>query len=177
MRRQPLQALPNTPPSLSIGRRCVEHGLSFHWNAGQAPCMVRPDGVVVRLHVQDCIPCLRPACTVSFFDTTPSVLLCRVCVPQPVRAPAPGVSKGCPIVICSELQRGPWSAGHAPVPHLRSTPLFVTWQLIALLVYVLSAIVDPGLVYPFCACQTRPKQQRAHPAFAPAFAPPAHLRM
>ena len=50
--------LPNSPAVLSIGRRCMEHGVSFHWSAGQAPFMIRPDGVEAHLQVRGCIPYL-----------------------------------------------------------------------------------------------------------------------
>jgi hypothetical protein len=36
--------LKSTPAVLSIGRRCVNDGYSFHWVSGESPYMVLPDG-------------------------------------------------------------------------------------------------------------------------------------
>ena len=50
--------LDNSPPVLSVWRRCMEHGYSFIWKAGQAPYMIRPDNKVVKLTVENYIPWL-----------------------------------------------------------------------------------------------------------------------
>ena len=36
--------LPSTPSVLSLGRRCMEEGYSFVWNAGMAPILITPSG-------------------------------------------------------------------------------------------------------------------------------------
>ena len=43
--------LPNAPPLMSLGRRCLRDGFSFVWIANQRPYFVRPDGKIVRLDV------------------------------------------------------------------------------------------------------------------------------
>ncbi len=34
--------LRDTPPVLSIGKRCMEQGFTFHWEAGRKPIMTNP---------------------------------------------------------------------------------------------------------------------------------------
>ena len=46
------------PAVLSVGRRCVDFGYSFHWPAGGAPYLVRPDGARVELEVEGYVPYL-----------------------------------------------------------------------------------------------------------------------
>jgi len=49
----------DSPDVLSMGRRCVQLGYSFHWPAGSMePFLVRPDGVHVKLAVRDYLPFL-----------------------------------------------------------------------------------------------------------------------
>ena len=43
--------LPATPAFLSIGRRCMEQGFSFYWDAGKPPVLVTPKGQVLPLSV------------------------------------------------------------------------------------------------------------------------------
>jgi len=44
----------DSPDVLSMGRRCVKMGYSFHWPAGSLkPYLIRPDGVKVELIVRD----------------------------------------------------------------------------------------------------------------------------
>ena len=35
--------LPNSPPIISIGRRCMLDGFEFHWPRGQAPYLLDPN--------------------------------------------------------------------------------------------------------------------------------------
>jgi hypothetical protein len=51
--------LPQTPPVLSIGKRCMEEGYAFHWEAGEAPYLVTPDGGCISLLVENNIPYLN----------------------------------------------------------------------------------------------------------------------
>ncbi len=51
--------LHDTPPVLSVGKRCMEQGLIFHWEAGRKPIMTNPEGLVVELEVERNIPYLR----------------------------------------------------------------------------------------------------------------------
>mgnify|MGYP000087478941 FL=1 len=51
--------LHDTPPVLSVGKRCMEQGFTFHWEAGQLPIMTNPEGLVVELEVERNIPYLR----------------------------------------------------------------------------------------------------------------------
>ena len=43
---------------LSVGRRCVEQGYSFVWEANTTPYMKSPDGKIVHLVVDGYIPYL-----------------------------------------------------------------------------------------------------------------------
>ena len=52
--------LENTPPVLTVGYRCMEMGYTFMWPTAQEPYFIRPDGVVIRLTVEDYIPYLVP---------------------------------------------------------------------------------------------------------------------
>ena len=45
--------LDETPTVLSIGRRCVKMGYSFHWICGKLPFMITPEKEMVHLHVKD----------------------------------------------------------------------------------------------------------------------------
>ena len=48
--------MPESPPLLSVGRRCMLDGYTFIWKAGKEPLLVRPDGQVVELVVDGFIP-------------------------------------------------------------------------------------------------------------------------
>ena len=50
--------LEETPTVLSIGRRCVKMGHSFHLICGKLPFMITPEKEMVHLHVKDDIPYL-----------------------------------------------------------------------------------------------------------------------
>ena len=50
--------LPSTPMVLSIGRRCMEDGYSFVWEANQNPYMKIPEGRIITLFVDGNIPYL-----------------------------------------------------------------------------------------------------------------------
>ena len=49
----------DTPAVLSVGKRCMEQGFTFHWEAGRNPIMTNPEGLVVELEVEKNIPYLR----------------------------------------------------------------------------------------------------------------------
>ena len=52
--------LPDTPPALSVGERCVERGFGFHWEPYEiAPTFIFPDGRKVTCHVESYVPYLR----------------------------------------------------------------------------------------------------------------------
>ena len=48
--------LPNSPPIISIGQRCMVDGYEFHWPRGQAPYMLKPDGKRIDLIVDNFVP-------------------------------------------------------------------------------------------------------------------------
>ena len=48
--------LKETPSVLSIGRRCMDMGYSFHWEAGRNPVLVTPEGHIIPLVVEKHIP-------------------------------------------------------------------------------------------------------------------------
>ena len=50
--------LPSTPLVLIVGRRCMEEGYSFIWEANSEPYMKGPDGRVVALKVRGYVPYL-----------------------------------------------------------------------------------------------------------------------
>ena len=50
--------LTDTPPVLSVGRRCMEQGYSFHWDAYEEPYLVTPQGGCIALAVEQNIPYL-----------------------------------------------------------------------------------------------------------------------
>ena len=51
--------MPNTPPVLSVGERCLDHGYGFHWHRGaDVPYLETPSGKKIRLTVQGKIPYL-----------------------------------------------------------------------------------------------------------------------
>ena len=50
--------LDETPTVLSIGRRCMKMGYSFHWICGKLPFMTTPEKEIVHLHVKDDLPYL-----------------------------------------------------------------------------------------------------------------------
>ncbi len=49
-----------TPPVLSVGARCMLHGFTFIWLAGECPYFVRPDGYWIHLRVIGNVPYLVP---------------------------------------------------------------------------------------------------------------------
>ncbi len=55
--------LRDTPAVLSVGKRCMEQGFTFHWEAGRDPIMINPDGLVVELEVERNIPYVRAGST------------------------------------------------------------------------------------------------------------------
>jgi hypothetical protein len=52
--------LDNTPPVLTVGSRCMEMGYTFVWPTSQDPYFIRPDGMIIRLMVENYIPYLVP---------------------------------------------------------------------------------------------------------------------
>jgi hypothetical protein len=48
-----------TPAVLSIGRRCMLHGYSFHWPASKSPYFVKPDGEKIVCDVHSYVPYIR----------------------------------------------------------------------------------------------------------------------
>lgn len=58
----PIIVLKSTPDVLSIGRRCVQDGYKFVWNAhSEQPYLVSPSGKKITLSVHGFIPSLEPA--------------------------------------------------------------------------------------------------------------------
>ena len=55
--------MPESPALLSVGRRCMLEGYSFIWKAGEAPFLVRPDGMIVDLQVEGLIPYISKSCS------------------------------------------------------------------------------------------------------------------
>ena len=53
--------LHKSPCVLSLGKRCMEEGFSFRWDAGQQPVLTRPDGAEIVLSVRQNVPLLHPA--------------------------------------------------------------------------------------------------------------------
>ena len=52
-------ALPSTPMVLSVGRRCMEEGYTFVWEAKQNPYMKTPEGQIIPLSVDGYTPYLN----------------------------------------------------------------------------------------------------------------------
>eukprot|EP00959_Pyramimonas_sp_CCMP1952_P114229 2388342-Pyramimonas_sp.AAC.1 len=50
--------MPDTPAVISVGERCMDHGFSFVWPAGQRPYLLLPNGHRVDLVVEGKIPYL-----------------------------------------------------------------------------------------------------------------------
>eukprot|EP00959_Pyramimonas_sp_CCMP1952_P007008 146338-Pyramimonas_sp.AAC.1 len=50
--------MPETPRVSSVGERCMDHGFSFFWPAGQRPCLLLPNGQRVDLAAEGKIPYL-----------------------------------------------------------------------------------------------------------------------
>ena len=50
--------LPNTPALISVGKRCMEMGYSFRWDAGQLPELISSNGTVTTLEVINNVPYL-----------------------------------------------------------------------------------------------------------------------
>ena len=51
--------LDDTPPVLSIGRRCEKYGYQFHWDAySNKPYLVKPNGDVIVLYTENYVPFL-----------------------------------------------------------------------------------------------------------------------
>ena len=53
--------LDDTPSVLSVGRRCLDGGYSFHWPSFRTPYFVTPKGKVVKLQVEGYVPYLIEA--------------------------------------------------------------------------------------------------------------------
>ena len=49
------------PSVLSLGKRCVDEGFSFRWDAGRPPVLTRPDGQEIVLTVRQNVPLLFPS--------------------------------------------------------------------------------------------------------------------
>ena len=50
--------LPTTPALISVGKRCMEMGYSFRWDAGQLPELISSNGTVTTLEVINNVPYL-----------------------------------------------------------------------------------------------------------------------
>ena len=63
--------LDSTPPVLSVGLRCVDHGYSFYWGPGSLhPLLTAPSGKKVVCHVRNYVPYLDtrlPAAPVALY--------------------------------------------------------------------------------------------------------------
>ena len=51
--------LENTPAVLSIGRRCMIDGYSFHWPKFKKPHLISPNGYKIVLEIENFVPYLR----------------------------------------------------------------------------------------------------------------------
>ena len=51
--------MPDTSSVISVGGRCLDHGFSFEWPAGENPYLVLPNGKIVDLVVGGLIPYLN----------------------------------------------------------------------------------------------------------------------
>ena len=49
----------NSPCVLSLGKRCMQEGFSFVWNAGAKPVLVAPDGRRHTLELQNLVPVMQ----------------------------------------------------------------------------------------------------------------------
>ena len=50
--------LDQCPGLISVGKLCTEKGMSFIWPKHSTPFIVRRDGLVVHLKIQNCVPCI-----------------------------------------------------------------------------------------------------------------------
>ena len=60
--------LEKTPAVLSIGRRCMVDGYSFHWQKFKNPYLISPNGYKIELEVENFCPYLR-----EYYATAPAV--------------------------------------------------------------------------------------------------------
>ena len=81
----------DSPPVLSIGRRCMQDGWSFVWEAEEAPYVILPSGKIITCIVEGNVPCLphRPLPVAAVPRTTN-----QRAAPGCVRAPLPALAGG-----------------------------------------------------------------------------------
>ena len=53
--------LPNSPPLMSLGRRCLRGGFAFVWQACQERYFVRPDWMIIKLEAINDLPYFMPS--------------------------------------------------------------------------------------------------------------------
>ena len=94
-------------PLLSLGRRCLYEGFGFHWDAGQPPYLVYPNGSELTLEVEANVPYI-PHQAKKFKRSTPS---------SPPQAPVAGVTEA--------SQSKPSKDGQAKVPEPGPRPTVV----------------------------------------------------
>ena len=81
----------DSPPVLSIGRRCMQDGWSFVWEAYDAPYVILPSGKIITCIVEGNVPYLphRPLPVAAVPRTTN-----QRAAPGCVRAPLPALAGG-----------------------------------------------------------------------------------
>ena len=81
---QPL-VLADNPAVLSLGKRCLEEGYSFHWPAGEQPTFVGPDGKHIPLIVLHSVPYVQTLVPAVAAPLRPPAVPMR-CDPPPASA-------------------------------------------------------------------------------------------
>ena len=89
--------LDSTPAVISVGKRCMSMGYSFHWPSGKHPFFVCPDGMIVEFDVHGDIPYLRSGSRKSA-PKTPTREILVPSVPAVVESPfgIPTTTWACP---------------------------------------------------------------------------------
>ena len=63
--------LGETPPVLSLGKLCEDHGYTYHWKSGQKPHLIK-NCMRIDRNISNCVPFVVPGISASSSSTTPS---------------------------------------------------------------------------------------------------------
>ena len=66
-----MKVLEDTPPVLSLGKLCDEHGYSYEWINGQKPHLIR-NGIRIQCNTENFVPIVVPGLSTSSSSNFPS---------------------------------------------------------------------------------------------------------
>ena len=80
----------DSPCVLSLGKRCMQEGFSFEWNAGENPVLVTPEGNCHTLDLQNLVPVMPVVGRAELGETLAEPVASVPSGPEPTNPPIGG---------------------------------------------------------------------------------------